>query len=280
MNDKKSKLDNILLLKTDEGTIKYKQELDPKSPCLDSGICSLIIGVPRCGKSLLILNMFTRFWKYYYENIFIISPSRDPTFNALYEYYGKPSANCSDSVIDNIIKFQYSMDQDEKTSFPRTNACIIVDDCLAIPSFNSRKMNSFSRLASNYRHVLRGHLPYAKEGQTIKQHGGGGAIFLSTQRYSSTIPQSYKSCCNVIIIGKLANRTEYENIINDYGGRVGGPENLRNMLNFCIETPYSFCCLYLDGDNDPETKGQTKVYKNMSELLYPTPRFPGENTKL
>jgi hypothetical protein len=140
-------------------------------------------------------------------------------------------------------------------------------------SFNSRKSTNLSRLASNYRHILRGHLPHQIDGDNYKTHGGGGMLLLSTQRYGSTIPTSFKSCCNVIMVGRLANKKEFEEIINDYGDRCGGPDSLREMINICMAEPYSFLNIYLDGDNDPETTGCV-VYKNMDVKLFPTDRFP------
>ena len=271
--DLKSQDLEILPPKTMQGKIKYKQELDPRLMNTRRGICGLLLGVPGCGKTVLLLNILGRFLKYYYERIIFVCASKDPTMQALYDFYGEPHKECSDAVIQNVIQSQYDMDEDEDTQFPRTNCALIIDDALAMKAFNSRKSTALSRLVSNYRHILRGHLPHQEEGKDYKTFGGGGMLLLSTQRYGSTIPTSFKSCCNTIIIGKLANKKEFEEILNDYGDRFGGVDQLRAMLNLVLEEPYSFLCLYLDGDLDPESFGPV-AYKNMNEKLYPTERFP------
>jgi len=264
---------SILPPKSDSGNIKYKMELDPRMMRVDRGICGLILGVPGSGKTVFLLNLFGRFLKYYYEKIHFVAASKDPTLQPLFSYYGQPKAECSDAVVHNIIQSQYDQDDDDETQYPRTNACLVIDDALAMKSFNSRKSTNLSRLASNYRHILRGHLPHQIDGDNYKTHGGGGMLLLSTQRYGSTIPTSFKSCCNVIMVGRLANKKEFEEIINDYGDRCGGPDSLREMINICMAEPYSFLNIYLDGDNDPETTGCV-VYKNMDVKLFPTDRFP------
>ena len=146
-------------------------------------------------------------------------------------------------------------------------------------SFNSRKSTSLSRMASNYRHILRGHLPHKVEGKKKLQHGGGGMLILSTQKYSSTIPTSFKACCNTIIIGKLSNKQEYYQLIKDYCETFGGEDVFKAMINYTFKDDYAFLCLYCDGDLDPDTKGPV-AYKNMSEKLFPTERFPAKEFQL
>ena len=264
---------SMLPPKSDEGEIKYKQDLDPRLPNVNKGLMILLLGIPGAGKSVLILNILGRFLKYYYENIHFITPSPDKTLQPLFDYYGPPHKDCNNNIIEGIISSQLDQDDDDITDYPRSNACVVIDDALAMKNFNSRKMNSIARFVSNYRHILRGHLPHQEEGKKHKTHGGGGMLLISTQRYSSTIPTSMKSCANTILVGKMANKSDYKNLIDDYGERCGGEEQLRNMINECLEEQYGFCCIYLDGDLDPETHGCV-VYKNMSEKLYPTERYP------
>lgn len=263
----------ILPPKSDSGDIKYKQELDPRLPNVHRGICGLLLGVPGCGKTCLLLNILGRFLKYYYEKIHFVAASKDPTLQPLYDFYGEPHPECTDTVVKNVIESQYDQDEDDETQYPRTNAALIIDDALAMKSFNSRKATNLSRMASNYRHILRGHLPHQEDGKKYKTHGGGGMLLISTQRYASTIPTSFKSCCNTIIVGKLANKKEFEELIKDYGDRVGGEDQLKEMLNYVHQDPFGFLCIYLDGDLDPESTGAV-VYKNMNEKLYPTERWP------
>ena len=270
---------DILPPKVEDGNIKYKQDLDKRLPNCHRGLCGLLLGVPGCGKTCLLLNFFGRFLKYYYENIYFVAASKDPTLQSLFDFYGPPEPECNDRIINNIIQSQYDQDEDDDTQFPRTNAALIIDDALAMKQFNSRKSTSLSRMASNYRHILRGHLPHQKDGDKFKTHGGGGLLLISTQRYGSTIPTSFKSCCNLIIVGKLANRQEFEAIIDDYGDRVGGQEALREMINMCNNIPFGFLSIYLDGDLDPETTGPV-VYLNMKDKLYPTERFPQKNIQI
>lgn len=263
----------ILPPKSDSGNIKYKQDLDPRLPNVHRGICALALGVPGSGKTCLLLNILGRFLKYYYENIHFIVASKDPTMQPLFDFYGEPHKECTDTVIQNIIDSQYAQDEDEDTQYPRTNCAIIIDDALSMSSFNSRKSSKLSRLAGNFRHLLRGHLPHKEEGKDYLTSGGGGMLLLSTQRYGSTIPTSFKSCLNTLFIGRLANKKEFEEIINDYGDRVGGCDALREMINYTMQERYSFLCIYLDSDMDPETTCAV-VYKNMNEKLHPTERWP------
>ncbi len=260
----------------DETPIKYKRPIDKRFWNIEKGTLMLLIAMPGSGKTYKLLEMFTRdsHLRYYYDQIHFFAASPDPTLNPLFEYYGKPISDVSDAAILNIINNQMDQDEDTETGYPRSNAAVIIDDALSMKGFKSRNDTALTKLAGNYRHILRGHLPFkVGEKDSFLTHGGGGMLCISSQRYTSSIPRNIRACANVLFIGKLANKEENFDIIAEYDSMFG--DHMKEMLNYVHSTPYSFLALYINGDLDPETHGPA-AYKWGSEVekLYPTDRFP------
>ena len=244
-----------------------KMELNENLPDFHGGVLMLLIGQPGAGKTVVILNLLGRFLKHYYETCYFIGSAfrYDSTLKPLIDFYGNQSNSCSDRVIDNIIKERLLMDDDEKT-----NACIIIDDLMAMSDFNSRSSSSLARLASIYRHVLGGAKPTKKKTNIKKS---GGMLLVSNQRLFSSIPRNLRACANVILLGKIANAEEYGEIIKEYSLTFGGKDALSSMIQLSNSGKYNFLCMYLNGVPNPNIEGPC-VFLNFNELLYPSTRFP------
>jgi len=267
----------------DNTPIKYKRPLDKRMFNIERGVVLLLIGAPGVGKTYKLLELFSResHLRYYFEKIHFFCASPDKTLSALFNYYGEPISDISDSSINQIIQNQLDEDEDEVTGYPRTNCCIVVDDALSMNSFKSRNDTAISKLAGNFRHILRGHLPYkVGEKDNFLTHGGGGMLVISSQRYESSIPRNVRACASTIFIGRMANKEENYSIIKEFDSMFG--DHMREMLNYALKDRYSFLALYITGDLDPESGGQPVAYKwgETVEKLYPSERFPEKKYEL
>jgi len=260
---------NILAPFKDSFKVKYKKELHKNLPDFHSGVLMLLIGQPGAGKTTIILNILGRFLKYYFEEVHFIGAAfkYDMTLRPLIDFYGNCHESCSDTVFNNIIKSRTDQLEDEN----RGNCCIVVDDLMAMPDFNSRSSSAMARLASVYRHVLGGANP-TKDNPNVKK--SGGLFLVSNQRLFSSVPRNLRACANVILIGKLANAEEYDQVIKEYSLSFGGKSALKEMIQINNSNKYNFLCLYLNGVSNDELKGQPCCFLNFEELLYTSKRFP------
>jgi len=245
----------------------YKMDIHKNLPDFHSGVLALVIGIPGGGKTTLLLNLLGRFLKYYYDEIYFIGGAFafDPTLKSLLEYYGNQSNSCSDTVFNNIIKKRTEMNNDPL----KGNACVVVDDLMSLPDFNSRSSTSMARLASIYRHVLGGATP-SKKYPNIKR--SGGLYVVLNQRFQSSIPRNLRSCCNVIFLGKLSNKEEYLYVIKEYSLMFGGEDNMKEMIKINNSEKFNFLCIYLNGCMNEDITGPC-IFLNFTELLFPTERF-------
>jgi len=258
----------------DKFNVKVKMKLDKRLFKAHKGVLALLIGQPASGKTTVILNLLGNFLKFYYENVHFIGPAfeHDPTLKELTQYYGNLHTSMANGVINGIIKQQSEMDLTEKT-----NCAIIIDDLMAQADFKSTNQTALGKLCSIHRHVLGGAIPTEDDPDIPKS---GGLLLISNQRLFSSIPRNARACADVIILGKVANREEYGMFIKEYGLTFGGNDQLQEMINYTQSTPYSFLCLYLFGDLDPETGNEPVAYKNFSEKLYPSERWPAKELKI
>tara|TARA_R110002167_G_scaffold131885_3_gene315866 strand:+ start:86 stop:922 length:837 start_codon:yes stop_codon:yes gene_type:complete len=262
--------DDLIVLPPAKDNFKTnnKMELNENLPDFHGGVLALLIGQPGAGKTVVILNLLGRFLKHYYETCYFIGAALkyDCTLLPLIDYYGNQNDSCNDSVINGIIKERLEMIGDEN----KTNACIVIDDLMAMSDFNSRSSSALARLASIYRHVLGGAKP-SKKHPNIKK--SGGMLLVSNQRLFSSIPRNLRACANVIFLGKIANFEEYGEIIKEYSLTFGGKDYLTKMIEISNSKKYNFLCLYLNGVPNPNIDGSC-VFLNFNELLYPSARFP------
>lgn len=234
-------------------------EIDPRLWNAHNSCLCLIVSPPRTGKSSLLLSIFgnSNFLRFYYDNIYMIGSSinQDETLAPLVAYYNNTYDYLNNKVIDDIIKFQNSQDKDTKES-----AAIIIDDALSLANFSSTssKCKSLNSLAGNYRHIL-----------GAKRKGGG--LFISTQKIKS-IPTNLRCCANVILLGRISNRSEIEVIVDLWADVFGGKRCFLKMLKYCwYPDKYNFACLYIDGSIE---EPRPCIYKSFSEKIFPDdPRF-------
>ena len=251
-----------------------KMELNKNLPDFHQGQLMLLIGQPAAGKTVLILNLLGRFLKHYYEEIHFIGGAfkYDNTLKPLIDYYGNQSDSCSDRVFNNIIKQRLEMNDDEN----KGNCAVVVDDLMSLPDFNSRSSSAMARLASIYRHVLGG-AKATKKNPKIKK--SGGLYLVSNQRLFSSVPRNLRACASTILLGKIANAEEYNEIINEYSLTFGGKKALTEMIQISNSGKYNFLCMYMNGVMNPEIEGPC-VFLNFNELLYPSTRFPKVNHQI
>ena len=67
----------VLPLRSAQKPLKPRRELDPRLPDAHTGVNMLIVAPPKCGKSVLLCNLVlnSQFYKEYFENVYIISPT-------------------------------------------------------------------------------------------------------------------------------------------------------------------------------------------------------------
>tara|TARA_R110000782_G_C14490908_1_gene377302 strand:- start:77 stop:532 length:456 start_codon:yes stop_codon:yes gene_type:complete len=147
---------------------------------------------------------------------------------------------------------------------------------MSLPDFNSRSSSAMARLASIYRHVLGG-AKATKKNPKIKK--SGGLYLVSNQRLFSSVPRNLRACASTILLGKIANAEEYNEIINEYSLTFGGKKALTQMIQLSNSGKYNFLCMYMNGVMNPEIEGPC-VFLNFNELLYPSTRFPKVNHQI
>lgn len=241
-------------------------KIDPRLFNAHNSALMLIVSPPRTGKSALILSLLgnSNFLKFYYKTIYFIGSSikQDKTLQPLVEYYSNTYDYMDNSVIDHIIEFQNQQDLETKD-----NCCICIDDALSLANFSSSssKCKSLNSLAGNYRHIL-------------GSKNRGGLLMISTQKIKS-IPTNLRCCANVIILGRISNRSEIEILIDLYADVFGGKKCFLKMLKYCwYPDKYNFICLYVDGSLEEKNPC---VYKSFKEKIFPNdPRFPPDKSIL
>ena len=248
--DKKNFDLTILPAKKENEEVKYKRHIDSRLFNCHNGVLMLIVSPPRTGKSNLLLNLFgnSNFLKEYYDNLYLIGATikNDPTLKPLTDYYNNCYDYLDDSIIEDIIKYQFSQPEAD-----RSNCAIIIDDAMSMPGFEKRG-SALQKLTGNYRHITRGAT-------------GGGAVIVSTQKIKSC-STSFRCNCNTIILGKISNREELKIIIDLWADTFGGERCFKNMMKYCWKEKYNFMCLYIDGSiENPEPC----VYKSFAEKIYP-----------
>ena len=268
--------DDLIVLPPAKDNFKTnnKMELNENLPDFHQGQLMIIVGQPAAGKTVVILNLLGRFLKHYYEEIYFIGGAfkYDMTLLPLIDYYGNQSDSCSDAVFNNIIKQRLEMNDDPN----KGNCAVVVDDLMSLPDFNSRSSSAMARLASIYRHVLGGAKP-SKEHPNIKK--SGGLYLISNQRLFSSVPRNLRACASTILLGKIANAEEYNEIINEYSLTFGGKKALTQMIQISNSGKYNFLCMYMNGVMNPKIEGPC-VFLNFSQLLYPSARFPKVNHQI
>lgn len=241
-------------------------DLDPRLFNAHNSALLLIVSPPRTGKSNLLLSLLgnSNFLKFYYKNIYFIGSSikQDITLKPLVDYYSNTYDYLNNSVIDNIVNFQNQQDIELKD-----NCAIIIDDALSLVNFSSsgKQSRSLNSLAGNYRHIL-------------GSRNRGGLLCISTQKVKS-IPTNLRCCANVIVLGRISNRSEIEILIDLYADVFGGKKCFLKMLKYCwFPDKYNFCCLYIDGSLE---EPRPCVYKSFGEKIFPDdPRFKPDKSIL
>ena len=121
----------------------------------------LIVGAKGKGKSNLLLRslMHDEFYKNYYDNIYLVSPTadKDPKFDSLVKelkedshFYEEPTAENVEEIIENIKMFNDGFNVKKKKRQPRS--LIIFDD--TISSFpRSTEKSIINKLIISHRHL-------------------------------------------------------------------------------------------------------------------------------
>lgn len=121
----------------------------------------LIVGAKSKGKSNLLLRslMHDEFYKNYYDNIYLVSPTadKDPKFDSLVKelrddnhFYEEPTAENVEEIIENIKMFNDNFNMKKKKRQPRS--LIIFDDCVS--SFpRSTEKSIINKLIISHRHL-------------------------------------------------------------------------------------------------------------------------------
>lgn len=246
--------------KKKNNAIKYNRPIDPRLPCSGGKPClMLFIGIPRSGKTTTLLNYLgsSQFTRGLYDRLIFIGASikSDPTLKKLIEHYGEENSYdyLNDDLLHTIMNYQMQQPDDEKRSLG-----IIIDDALSLPNFE--KKGVLTRLAGNHRHLLKG----------VR---GPGTLIISTQKFIGSVPTSLRICANCFIIFKISGE-QRDKIIENFQGQFGGKKQFTAIMNYCLNKKYNCMCVYIDGNSIIE---DPCIYKNWSELVYPTARFPEKN---
>ena len=272
-----SNIDDLIVLPPakDSFNRKNKMKLHPYLPNFHTGQLILLCAAPAQGKSVLLLNLLgnKNFLRYYYDEVHMCGSAfqYDTTLAPIIDYYGNCYDDCSDSVINSIIKSRLEQDQETKG-----NCCIVIDDLMSMPSFNSTNRTALSKLSSIYRHVLGGALPTANNPEIPIS---GGLLIVSNQRLFQSIPRNLRSCASTILLGRVMNKEEYGKIISEYGMMFGGEKQFKNIMQECHEEKYGFMCIYLQGVLDENIEGPA-IFKNFNQLMYPSQKYPKKNYQI
>lgn len=94
-----------------------------------------IVGCKGTGKSTLLLNLLTGYYKRYFNRIYLVSPTaaRDPKFDGLVEELTKDRRyheTCDEETIQSIIDSIEAFNQSEAGSKPSSRCLLVLDDCL------------------------------------------------------------------------------------------------------------------------------------------------------
>ena len=249
-----------------------KFELNKNLPDFHSSQLILLVASPGNGKSTIILNLLgawlTKNGQSYFGEGHFIGPAfrYDPTLAPLLDFFGNQHDDCSDRVINNIVKHRLENADDAE----QDNCFIVIDDLMALPNFSSRASSSLSRLSSIYRHVLSSAKPN-DENPNLKK--SGGMLLVSNQRLFSSIPRNLRSTASCILLGRVNNKEEYGKICDEYNLMFGGKKQFTQMMQECHNEKYGFMCIYINGCMRDDVDGPC-IFKNFNELLYPSIRYP------
>jgi hypothetical protein len=162
----------------------------------------LLIGKRGSGKSNLLLNALDNkeFYKKYYDNIFLISPTagRDRKFDKLCKELNKEDKcfdDCNNKIIGEIMERIQSYNDEHEKKKPRN--LIIFDDCLSLLPKSTEKNSIFNKLIVQNRH-------YKTD------------VFITTQQFKK-LNTIVRSNADMVSFFKNDNQGEKKAFLEEYG---------------------------------------------------------------
>jgi hypothetical protein len=164
----------------------------------------------------------------------LISPTAhsDPAMEHMVEHFDFVFEEYSESLLEEIIEM---VENDENDS----RFLLVLDDVItsSFKQSKSGKVDSFSSLATKYRHI--------KNNNTGKE--GMLSIILTLQYFKFMSVITRTMCMGLIIAGQLSD-TELKKIADayDYMGEGGSTKAFIQQYKKCKKEPFDFCFINVD----------------------------------
>lgn len=201
-----------------------------REPLPDWNYCSLVIGQPGSGKTSLILNLLSKYYKKKYDRIYLFSGSLQTLPEKFIEKLNEERIFTSLDDLEGVI-------QDLKEAEDKPKVLILIDDLLKEIGENHKII---AGLLWNRRHIA-----------------GGVGLYIIGQKFNA-VPTTIRSAIDTIYFFSMNNKKETNALFEDYINDLDRKE-FDEMVKYCLENGRKHSFLFIDKRNG-------KYYLNFNEL--------------
>jgi predicted O-methyltransferase YrrM len=207
-----------------------------KYPLLPIPFFLCILGRVKSGKSTILnsLTLSPRFYGNDFQVKILISPTAhsDPAMEHIVEHFDFVFEDYSETLLEEIIEMVENDEHDQRF-------LLVLDDVItsSFKQSKSGKVDSFSSLATKYRHI--------KNNNTGKE--GMLSIILTLQYFKFMSVITRTMCMGLIIAGQMSD-TELRKIADayDFMGVNGSSKSFIELYKKCKVEPFDFCFINVD----------------------------------
>lgn len=201
-----------------------------RKPLPDWNYCSLVIGQPASGKTSLILNLLSKYYKKKYDRIYLFSGSLQTLPEAFLEKLNEERIFTDLADLEGVI-------EDLKNNEDKPKTLIIIDDLLKELGENHKMI---SGLLWNRRHIA-----------------GGVGLYIIGQKFKA-VPTTIRSAIDTIYFFSMNNKKETNALFEDYINDLD-KKQFDEMIKYCLDNGKKHSFLFIDKRNG-------KYYLNFNEL--------------